>query len=80
MAARLNRRHQDMIRQKIQASQLIKRLQNHANGELELTSTQIDAAKFLINKTLSNAPQIQEHSGPDGEAIPTELKTTFVNA
>ena len=29
MAARLNRRHQDMVRQKIQASQLINRLENY---------------------------------------------------
>lgn len=29
MAARLNRRHQDMVRDKIRASQIINRLENH---------------------------------------------------
>lgn len=73
MAARLRAKHQEEIKAKIQTSQLINRLQNHIDGQIEMSSTQVDAAKFLINKTLSNAPSLNEHSGPDGEAIPHEL-------
>ena len=56
MAARLRAKHQDEIRAKIQTSQLINRLNKHIDGEIELTSSQVDAIKFLVNKTLSNAP------------------------
>jgi hypothetical protein len=73
MAARLRARHQDEIKAKIQTSQLINRLQNHIDGQIEMSSTQVDAAKFLINKTLSNAPSLNEHSGTDGEPIAHEL-------
>ena len=59
MATRLNNRHQESVKAKIQASQLINRVQKHALGELELTPTQLDANKFLINKIISNAPTEQ---------------------
>ena len=59
MAARtLRPKHQEEVKTKIQTSQLINLLQNHALGltENELKPSQLDAAKFLLNKTLSNAP------------------------
>lgn len=56
MAARLNPYNQESVKQRIQATQLVKRLQDHAFGEIEMTPTQIDSAKFLLNKRLSNAP------------------------
>lgn len=66
MAARLNNRHQDMIRQKIQVSQLINRLQKEALGEIELTQGQRESAKFLIGKVLSNPPE-DKNLSVDGE-------------
>lgn len=57
MAARLNPKNAESTRQKIQTTQLVKRLQGHALGEVEMTSTQIDAAKFLINKRMPNPPE-----------------------
>ena len=59
MAARtLRPKHQEEVKTKIQTSQLINLLQNHAlgNSENELKPSQLDAAKFLLNKTISNAP------------------------
>lgn len=56
MAARLNRLHQDSVRQKIQAQKIILSLQNHVDGKSELSSTQIQAAKILLDKSVSNAP------------------------
>lgn len=67
MAARLRLQHQDDIRKKIQASQLVNLLQNHALKNKKATPTQIDSAKFLLNKLVSNAPT--EISGPDGGSI-----------
>ena len=65
MAKRIRAHHQEEVKAKIQASQLINVLQNHALGssENELKPTQIDAAKFLLNKILSNAPtQIEQET------------------
>lgn len=55
MAARLNPFNQESVKEKIQATQLVKRLQDHALGNIEMLPTQIDSAKFLLNKRLSNA-------------------------
>jgi hypothetical protein len=74
----LNRRNAESVRQKIQISQLVNRLQNHGLGKVEMTSTQIDAAKFLINKRMPNLPERKEISGPDGGAIPLGIKVEFV--
>lgn len=52
MAARLRPQHQENVRSKIQTSQLINRLQDHALGIVELTATQIKAIEVLIRKTL----------------------------
>jgi hypothetical protein len=79
MAARTLRiRHQEEVIQKIQASQLINRLQNHAFGEVEMTSTQVDSAKFLLNKLISNAPTQTEIGGIDGSDVPLSIGISFV--
>lgn len=56
MAARLRKTHQEDVKKKIQASQLINFLQNHALEDKDASPTRIDAAKFLLNKLISNAP------------------------
>jgi hypothetical protein len=57
MAARLNNRHQDMVRAKIQTSHLIRVLQDEALGRTELEDGQRESARFLINKSLGNPPE-----------------------
>jgi hypothetical protein len=57
MAVRLNRFNAESVRQKIQAGQLIERLQNHALKQTAMKSTEIDAAKFLLNKRIPNLPE-----------------------
>ena len=55
MAARLNKLHQDDIRQKIQASQLINVLQNHAlTGEGEISPTRMKAIEILLRKSVAD--------------------------
>lgn len=54
MAARLNRRHQDSVRQKIQANRIVEELTKHVYGKREMTSTQVRAAEILLNKSISN--------------------------
>ena len=80
MAARLNLRHSNMVREKIRTSQLINLLQNHALDDegKEIADSRRDSAKFLIGMALSKPPQ--EISGPDGGAIPIEATVTFVGS
>lgn len=59
MAARLNPRHQDFVRAKIQASQLINVLQNHAFGiGDELSPSRIKAIEVLLKKSVPDLSQV----------------------
>ena len=66
MAARLHLRHQDEVRKKIQASQLINRLTDHAFAKIEMSSTQVKAAEILLRKSIPDLSQVQG-TGDDGE-------------
>lgn len=77
MAARLRKTHQEDVRTKIKVSNIINRLQKHIAGEIELTSTQVASARILLDKTISNAPNLAEISGPDGGAIPLDINVNF---
>ena len=54
MAARKQRWHPDEVRKRIQASQLINRLNSHALSEndVKMDATQIQAARILLGKVL----------------------------
>ena len=54
MAARLNRRHQDSVREKIRASQLVNRLQDHVLGKIDLNPSQVTAALGLLKKCVAD--------------------------
>ena len=57
MAARkMLKHHQDDVRKKIQVSAIFNRLQKHLDGDVELTPTQVQAARILLDKAVSNAP------------------------
>lgn len=62
MAARINKSHSENTKGEIRASQLLNRLFSHANGECELTPTQVQAAKVFIAKYKADLKAI-EHTG-----------------
>lgn len=75
MAARLNRRHQEFVRDKIQASQLINVLQKHALGEtdaegkvLELSASRLKAIDILLKKCVPDLSQVAL-TGEDGGPV-----------
>jgi hypothetical protein len=70
MAARLNARHQESVRSKIQATQLVKRLTSHALGKLKrpMDSSQVRAAECLLKKSLPDLSSV-ELTGKDGERL-----------
>jgi hypothetical protein len=44
---------------KIQAAQLINRLTDHANGNVELSATQVRAIEVLLRKTLPDLSDVR---------------------
>lgn len=76
MAARLNPRNQQSVREKIRATQLVNRLENHVFGKCKLDSTQVTAALGLLKKCV---PDLTTVSGPgdDGSHI-FELKAPWL--
>jgi hypothetical protein len=59
--------HKAEIRERIQVSVLIDRLQKHVDGKLELSTTQVAAANSLLDRSLAKLQQIQhtgENNGP----------------
>lgn len=68
MAARMRKTHQEDVRTKIQASQLINVLQNHALGNLEeLSPTRLKAIEILLKKTLPDLSQMDSNIDISGE-------------
>lgn len=75
MASRIRAYHQDEIRAKIQASQLVNVLQNHALGLSEdLSPTRMKAIEILLRKSLSDLSSIQLSGDSDK---PIEHKVTW---
>lgn len=62
----------------IEAKKLIGRLTKHAMGESTMEPSQVQAAKILLDKVLSNAPTRTEVSGPDGGDVPVGITVRFV--
>ena len=64
--------HQDDVRAKIQTSQLINRLTDHALGNVELSPTQVRAIEILIKKTLPDLSAVELTGDPEN---PVEVVT-----
>jgi hypothetical protein len=69
MAARLNRKHSEEVRAKIQASALVYRLNACAMGEVEMTATQVKAAEALLDRSVPKLSQIQHVGDEDGGPV-----------
>lgn len=66
MAARLRKNHQDEVRTKIQASQLINVLQNHALGQTEeLAQSRIKAIEILLRKSVPDLSAVTVSGDPE---------------
>lgn len=79
MAARLRKTHQADVRTKIQVSQLLNVLQDHALGDTpELPASRLKAIEILLRKTLPDLSQVQG-AGEEGEhLIDASLTVKFV--
>lgn len=52
--------YSERLRERIQTGQIVSRVQRCALGEEEMTNTEFQAAKLLINKTIPDLP-VQPH-------------------
>ena len=78
MAARLRPRHQDEIREKIRASQIVNVLENHVLGKRKLKQTQVTAALGLLKKCVPDLSR-SEVTGKDGDPVQfQEVRRTIV--
>lgn len=68
MAARLTNRQADNAKSAIQTGLLLKRLQEHALEDKEMTRSQIDAARILLKKTLPDLA-VSQLVGEDGGPV-----------
>lgn len=60
MAVRLNRAHSETVRTKIQATELINVLQNHALGLTEeLSSSRMKAIEILLKKSIPDLSAVE---------------------
>jgi hypothetical protein len=68
--------HQDDVRKKIQVSQLINILQDHAlTGEGELPPTRMKAIEILLKKSIPDLSAVELSGDPDA---PVELKVSWL--
>lgn len=75
----MRRTHQEDVREKIQASQIINRLQDCLDGKVDLSTSQMKAAEILLKKTLPDLSAV-ELGGPDGGAIEFgDIRVTVVD-
>jgi hypothetical protein len=62
----INKLHQEDVRKKIQVSQLLNVLQNHALGETEeLSPTRMKAIEILLRKSMPDMASITISGDPD---------------
>lgn len=66
---KLNPRHQQLIRDKIQAGLLVERLTECALGSLELTSQQMKAIEILLKKSVPDLSSVEMSGDPDAPVI-----------
>jgi len=72
MAARKDPRNRDSSNKLASATQLLNRLISHANGDIELSATQIKAAQIVIGKYIPDLKAV-ELTGKAGGAVILQL-------
>lgn len=66
----------DEMRRRIKATLILKKLEEHALGECEMSATQVRAAETLLRKTMPDLQSIQ-HSGDADNPVNHSLTVQF---
>lgn len=80
MGANRRKPYPDVARERIKATLILEKVQNHIldAAAYPMEATQMTGAKMLLAKVIPDLKAI-EHSGPDGNAIPTKSEVTHVH-
>ena len=79
MAARTNKRlHSERDKLRIRASQLLNRLESFANGKVELSAAQVQAARIMIGKVVPDLKSVEVTGDPERPRVHS-LTVEFVN-
>ena len=63
MAARKKAWTPSKVRERIRVSMLMRRLNDHVLGKCEMSTSQVQAATYLISQSIGKPAQAIEHSG-----------------
>jgi hypothetical protein len=78
MAARINKRHSEEVRARIQTSQLINVLQDHAlTGQGDMSPTRMKAIEILLRKSIPDLSAVT-FSGDEDNPIQTVTRIELV--
>jgi hypothetical protein len=69
ITAKLNPRHQQLIRDKINAALLVERLTECALGSVELTSQQMKAIEILLKKSVPDLSSVEMTGDADAPIL-----------
>lgn len=58
---------------------IMNRLNKHANGDIEMTASQISAAKLYLDKTLPSLASTQHSGDPEGAPIKVDGKIEIIH-
>lgn len=74
----MNKLHQEDVRKKIQAGQLIKVLQDHAlTGDGDISVTRMKAIEILLRKSMPDLTAVTLSGDGEDGAIKHSIKVTF---
>jgi len=80
MARRKQAFHPDEVKKKIQASQIINRLTNHAlSDEPIMDASQVNAARALLNKVVPDLKAVEHSSDPESPLQVQIVERVIVN-
>ena len=67
--AKSRKQHREGHVEKIRQSAVLNRLLGHVMGEVEMSATQVAAAKTLLNKYLPDVKQVEIETSVDGRTL-----------
>lgn len=69
----------DTWKERISAGMIMERLQRHVDGTLELSATQINAAKILLSKVVPDLTRTTLAGDSDNPVIISEIRRTIID-
>ena len=78
MAATIRKTRQDEVRAKIQAGNLIARLNKHIGGEITLENSQIKCIEILLDRSIPKLSSIELSGDKDNPVAITEITRTII--